>query len=76
MRVIKHWDRLLIDVADALYLSVFVWHLDNVLNMLQLLFSTEEVRQLERMIFVGLLQLNYYSIPIINKFVFLKILNM
>lgn len=61
--VVKHWNRLSREVINARRLSVFKRHLDNTLNnTLQLLVSSEMVRQLEQMVNVGLLLVSYFSL--------------
>lgn len=57
-RVLKHWDRIPREVADALCLSVFKKHLANALhNVLYLLVSPEGVMRLGSMLSVGPFQL-------------------
>lgn len=59
-RVVNQWNRLPADVADALCLQLFKRHLDNTLNnMLELLVSTEVVRQLDFQRALSPFQLNY-----------------
>lgn len=55
----KLWNKLLYEVIDALCLSVFKRHLANAsTNRLQLLISSEVVKQLDSIIFAGHFRMN------------------